>query len=99
MTSGTAVILGPVGANFGAGMYGGMAFVYDSNDSFETNVNPETVIWQRIASAYWEDVLKDLVAEHVTATQSRFAEQLLLDWQRELPRFWQGVPRDKLGRK
>ncbi|MBV8649892.1 MAG: glutamate synthase large subunit, partial [Alphaproteobacteria bacterium] len=98
MTSGTAVILGPVGANFAAGMHGGMAFVYDTNDSFETNVNPDTVIWQRVASLDWEEVLKDLVADHVAATQSRFAEQLLLDWHRELPRFWQVVPRDMLAR-
>jgi glutamate synthase (NADPH/NADH) large chain len=96
MTSGTAVILGPVGANFGAGMHGGMAFVYDTADTFETNVNPDTVVWQRVATAYWEDVVKSLVAEHVATTQSRFAEQLLLDWKRELPRFWQIVPKDML---
>ena len=40
----------------------------------------------------------DLVAEHALATQSRFAEQLLLDWARELPRFWQVVPKEMLAR-
>ena len=29
MTGGTAIILGAVGDNFGAGMTGGMAFIYD----------------------------------------------------------------------
>ena len=29
MTGGTAVILGPTGRNFGAGMSGGTAYVYD----------------------------------------------------------------------
>jgi glutamate synthase (NADPH/NADH) large chain len=98
MTGGTAVILGRVGANFAAGMYGGMAFVHDSDGSFETIVNPETVIWQRVATPYWDGVLRDLVAEHAAMTQSRLAEQLLLDWARELPRFWQVVPKEMLGR-
>ena len=31
MTGGTVVILGKVGDNFGAGMTGGMAFIYDPN--------------------------------------------------------------------
>jgi glutamate synthase (NADPH/NADH) large chain len=98
MTSGTAVILGPVGANFAAGMYGGVAFVYDPEGSFETAVNGETVIWQRVASLYWEEMLKTLIAEHVAATQSRFAETLLLDWDRSLPHFWQVVPKEMLAR-
>ncbi len=92
MTGGIAVILGPVGDNFGAGMTGGIAFVYDSDGTFNRQVNPETLIWQRVASAYWENRLKDLVRRHVRETQSRFAERLLNDWRRELPRFWQVVP-------
>ena len=39
MTGGTAIILGQVGDNFGAGMTGGMAFVYDKNNNFENFVN------------------------------------------------------------
>ncbi|MBV9522747.1 MAG: glutamate synthase large subunit, partial [Alphaproteobacteria bacterium] len=96
MTGGTAVILGPVGANFAAGMHGGMAFVYDAEGDFATAVNPDTVIWQRVASAYWAESLKDLLEQHVAATQSRFAEQLLADWDRALPHFWQIVPKDML---
>ena len=34
MTGGSIVILGDVGDNFGAGMTGGMAFVYDPNNEF-----------------------------------------------------------------
>jgi glutamate synthase (NADPH/NADH) large chain len=98
MTGGIAVILGKVGANFAAGMHGGTAFVYDADDSFATVVNPDTVIWQRVAAPHWDAVLMDLVAEHALVTQSRFAEQLLLDWARELPRFWQVVPKEMLAR-
>ena len=39
MTGGTVVVLGEVGDNFGAGMTGGMAFIYDPNNEFEKRVN------------------------------------------------------------
>jgi glutamate synthase (NADPH/NADH) large chain len=98
MTGGVAVILGPVGANFAAGMTGGMAFVHDAEGAFPLRVNPETVVWQRIETAHWESVLKSLVEEHVRETQSRFAEQLLVNWDREIGRFWQVVPKEMLTR-
>jgi glutamate synthase (NADPH/NADH) large chain len=98
MTGGTTVILGPVGHNFGAGMTGGMAFVYDADGGFEHSVNDDTLIWQRVATPYWDGVLKDIVAEHVRETQSRFAEAIVRDWDRELPKFWQIVPKEMLTR-
>jgi glutamate synthase (NADPH/NADH) large chain len=98
MTGGNAVILGAVGDNFAAGMYGGMAFVYDPENTFPARVNPETVLWQRVETPYWEGVLRALVEEHVQQTQSRFAEKLLLDWNAELGSFWQVVPKEMLAR-
>ncbi len=98
MTGGTAVILGAVGDNFAAGMTGGMAFVYDPAGNFPARVNPDTVIWQPLATRYWEGVLRDLVEMHARRTQSRLAEQLLLDWPRVRGRFWQVVPKDLLQR-
>ena len=43
MTGGRVVVLGPTGRNFGAGMSGGMAFVYDPDDHFNGLYNPEMV--------------------------------------------------------
>ena len=94
MTGGVAVILGPVGDNFGAGMTGGVAFVYDSDLTFEHRLNPETLVWERVSTAYWEKRLRRLVETHVANTQSRFAERLLNDWARVLPRFWHVVPKE-----
>ncbi|GIR78485.1 MAG: hypothetical protein CM15mP80_11100 [Alphaproteobacteria bacterium] len=48
MTGGTVVILGPTGENFGAGMTGGMAFIYDPENVFLANVNPETLEIRRV---------------------------------------------------
>jgi glutamate synthase domain-containing protein 3 len=39
MTGGVAVILGPTGKNFGAGMSGGLAFVYDPHGRLPARVN------------------------------------------------------------
>ncbi|MEC8553323.1 MAG: glutamate synthase large subunit, partial [Pseudomonadota bacterium] len=58
MTGGTAVLLGAVGDNFGAGMTGGMAFVYDPDDNFRFRCNTDTVLYQRVLTPYWEDRLK-----------------------------------------
>jgi glutamate synthase (NADPH/NADH) large chain len=98
MTGGHAVILGPVGENFGAGMTGGMAFVYDPEDKFPGLVNPGEVTWQRLSVAHWEAVLKALVTEHVAETQSRLGEQILADWNSERGRFWQIIPKEMLSR-
>ncbi|MGA3304581.1 MAG: glutamate synthase large subunit [Stellaceae bacterium] len=98
MTGGTVVILGSVGDNFAAGMYGGMAFVYDEDGGFARRVNPETVLLQRVEHPHWAGVLKALVMEHARETGSRLAEQILIDWDRELARFWQVVPKEIAGK-
>jgi glutamate synthase (NADPH/NADH) large chain len=98
MTGGTVVILGSVGTNFAAGMTGGIAFVYDAEDTLPHRINPDTVIWQRVETPYWDGVLRGLVEEHVASTQSRVAEKLLIDWEREVGRFWQIVPKEMLAR-
>jgi glutamate synthase (NADPH/NADH) large chain len=98
MTGGTAVILGPVGDNFAAGMTGGMAFIYDPDDELPLAINPDSVICQRIATAHYDGMVRDLIAEHVRETQSAFAERLLIDWHYERTRFWQIVPKEMVHR-
>jgi glutamate synthase (NADPH) large chain len=98
MTGGTAVILGPVGGNFAAGMTGGMAFVYDPQDRFSQQVNPDSVLVQRLASRHWEGVLKALIAAHERETGSRHAASILAQWAREKRRFWQICPKEILPR-
>jgi glutamate synthase (NADPH/NADH) large chain len=94
MTGGTAVILGPVGDNFAAGMTGGMAFVYDTAGDFATRVNPDSVVWQPVASAHWEGVLRSLVERHAEETDSAWAKTILDDWRTALPRFVQVCPKE-----
>lgn len=98
MTGGTAVILGQVGANFAAGMTGGMAFVYDRDKLFERRVNKNSVIYQRIEVGHYETLLRNLVMEHHKETSSSWAELLLVNWDREVRNFWQVVPKEMLNR-
>jgi glutamate synthase (NADPH/NADH) large chain len=98
MTGGIAVILGKVGENFGAGMTGGMAFALDEDESFATHANPESIIWQRFDSAYWEARCKALIAEHAVATGSGWANAVLDDWHMWRERIWQVCPREMLSR-
>ncbi|MCB2013728.1 MAG: glutamate synthase large subunit [Sphingobium sp.] len=98
MTGGTAVILGRVGANFGAGMTGGMAFIYDEDGSFARRANGESIVWQRIDSAHWEGVLRNLVAEHVEVTGSKWSSAIQDDWDRVKGQFWQVCPKEMVSR-
>ncbi|GAO40691.1 glutamate synthase large subunit [Sphingomonas changbaiensis NBRC 104936] len=98
MTGGMAVILGSVGRNFGAGMTGGMAFVLDEDGGFERSANPDSIVWQRLASRHWETKLRALIAEHAEATDSKWAHGILDEWDRWRDRFWQVVPKEMLRR-
>ncbi|MBI1330214.1 MAG: glutamate synthase large subunit [Alphaproteobacteria bacterium] len=98
MTGGMVAILGPIGDNFAAGMTGGMAFIYDADQRFDEHVNSDSVVWQRVSSAHWEGVLRGLIEEHRLETGSAFAQQLLTQWDLELPSFWQVCPKEMVDR-
>jgi glutamate synthase (NADPH/NADH) large chain len=98
MTAGVVLILGDVGDNFAAGMSGGMAYVYDPAGRFAQHVNEDMVIYQRVEVDHYEQQLKALLTAHYKNTQSRFAERVLADFDRELGSFWQVVPREMLDR-
>ncbi len=94
MTGGRAVVLGPTGRNFAAGMSGGYAFVLDLDAD---RVNPELVELQPLAEfedASSHDELRDLVSRHGEETGSTVAEELLADWDAALARFTRVMPRD-----
>ncbi len=98
MTGGTAVILGEVGHNFAAGMTGGMAYVYDTHNHFESRVNSETIIYQRISSEHWEQELKTLIMSHYRETASPLADYILAGWEWERRKFWQVCPKEMIDR-
>jgi len=95
MTGGTAVILGETGRNFGAGMSGGIAYVYDQFNNFETKFNSELCDIQMISSGSEDDkILNKLVSKHFEETNSPLANRMLKDWVNVLTKFKKVVPRD-----
>jgi len=96
MTGGTAIILGEVGDNFGAGMTGGMAFVYDKKDNFENFVNPTSIIWQQVETDFWKSFLKEKLNEFLQETNSVVAKHILNNFDSELQNFKQICPIEML---
>ena len=96
MTGGTAIILGEVGDNFGAGMTGGMAFVYDEKNTFENYANPSSIIWQEIETDYWKSFLKEQLNSFLKETNSKIAKKILENFEVELKNFKQICPIEML---
>ena len=93
MTGGRAVILGPTGRNFAAGMSGGVAFVFDPEGSFSDRVNPEMVLVEEpdVEDCRW---LQNLLVRHHVETGSTVAERLLASWDHQIDRFVKVMPTD-----
>jgi glutamate synthase domain-containing protein 2/glutamate synthase domain-containing protein 1/glutamate synthase domain-containing protein 3 len=92
MTGGAVVVLGEPGRNFGAGMTGGEAFVYDETGAFPLRYNTQLVTITR-PDAGEAERLRALVAAHAAATGSRRARLLLGNWEAHVMRFWRVAPR------
>ncbi|KAL6762553.1 hypothetical protein V8C86DRAFT_1824990 [Haematococcus lacustris] len=95
MTGGVAVILGLTGKNFGAGMSGGIAFVYDPNHTFQALCNKD-VAGDLSPVTEVEDVrlLKSLVQRHIKFTGSPLARRLLMNWDKEVKAFHKVFPHE-----
>ena len=96
MTGGTAIILGQIGDNFGAGMTGGMAFVYDKEDNLADFANPSSIIWQTVETDYWKSFLKENLKEFFNETKSILAKNILDNFEKELKKFKQICPIEML---
>ena len=96
MTGGTVVVLGEVGDNFGAGMTGGMAFVYDPDYVFEKKANPESIVWQSLETDYWISYLKEMVQEHFNETNSNLSKKIIENFDNEILNFIQVCPKEML---
>ncbi len=92
MTGGLIVVLGPTGRNFGAGMSGGLAFIYDDEGTFEQRINPAMIGLERLSEEEEIASLAQLVSVHATATGSPHAQAILKDWDNAVKHFWKVVP-------
>jgi glutamate synthase (NADPH/NADH) large chain len=97
MTAGLAVVLGATGINFGAGMTGGLAWIYDETGGFLGNnryhrafLQPET--WDELDHIARHSI-RELVELHFTKTASKHAHWLLANWSTESEKFVRMTPK------
>ncbi len=93
MTGGRVVVLGATGRNFAAGMSGGIAYVYDPDGQFPSNVNYEMVELEHVGGED-EEWLRAAIARHGSFTKSAIADRILAAWTVEVSRFRKVMPRD-----
>ncbi|HKN38799.1 MAG TPA: hypothetical protein VJ456_06805, partial [Acidimicrobiia bacterium] len=96
-TGGTVVVLGSVSYNFGAGMTGGEAYVYDPDGLLGGRLNSQLVESRRPNDAQSAE-LHFLVERHREHTGSVLAAALLADWDATIRYFWWVAPVDEVAR-
>lgn len=88
MTGGIVCVLGDTGINFGAGMTGGFAYVLDEKGDFDKRINTELVELVELTDLnIHHEHLRGLIGEHLEATQSNRAEQILADFESYIAQF------------
>ena len=93
MTGGRVVVLGDTGRNFGAGMSGGIAYVYDPDGDFDRKVNREMVEVEQLDEADRQFV-RDTIERHHGYTDSAVAKRMLASWSVAVSRFRKVMPTD-----
>ena len=97
MTGGVVVCLGGVGRNFGAGMSGGVAYVFDRHHALREHCNRELVLLETIDGEAAESdrwLVRGLLEDHAALTDSRQARRILETWDHSVTDFLKVVPRE-----
>ena len=94
MTGGRVVILGKTGRNFGAGMSGGIAYVWDPKNALPAQCNMETYELDSVTAANDILELKVLIRNHADYTESPVAKSILENWEQSLRQFVKVMPTD-----
>ncbi|HEV08876.1 MAG TPA: hypothetical protein ENO34_00575, partial [Sulfurihydrogenibium azorense] len=91
MTDGTVMVLGEIGVNFGAGMTGGVAYIYAPNEDINRKINKSYV---EILPLEDEDIdqIEKLLIKHKGYTGSKIAERILTNFREEIENFVKVVP-------
>lgn len=92
MTGGTVVILGSTGYNFAAGMSGGIAYVYDETEIFQTRCNLDSVDLENVWTKDDKEALRVLLEKHYQYTGSERAKEILDNRENRFPLFVKVVP-------
>jgi len=90
MTGGSVVVLGETGNNFGAGMTGGLAFVYDVKKSFKNKINEQSIDINSLSNKIYhrhQDYLLKLLKSYYQKTNSINAKTIIDNYKEEIKNF------------
>ncbi len=93
MTGGRVAVLGKTGRNFGAGMSGGIAYVYNDGGDFEKRCNKELILVEEMISDKDIAELKEMIEKHVKYTGSARGKYLLENFDNEIKNFVKVIPK------
>ncbi|MGI9290399.1 MAG: glutamate synthase large subunit [Gammaproteobacteria bacterium] len=94
MTGGRAVVLGPTGRNFAAGMSGGIAYVWDVEGKFASRCNMGMVDLDPVEDDDDISELREMIELHLEYTGSDVAKRILDEWPEVLSQFVKVMPTD-----
>ena len=94
MTGGRAIIIGKTGRNFGAGMSGGIAYVWNPDGGFAERCNMEMIDLEALDDSEEMDLVRGLLERHVEYTGSTVAADLLARWPEAAWEFTKVMPTD-----
>jgi len=94
MTGGRVVVLGDTGRNFAAGMSGGIAYIWDRNNTFKAKCNMDMVEFENLEVDADIAELKELIENHLNYTGSTVAKAALDNWEATLKQFVKVMPTD-----
>ncbi len=95
MTNGTIVVLGATGRNFGAGMSGGLAYVFDPTGEFvRVRCNGEGVDLEPLFEVGDIQLLESLIRKHVEYTGSSLGQRMLENWSESVKGFVKVFPHE-----
>ena len=93
MTGGTVLILGKIGRNFGAGMSGGIAYIYKEDKRSIKNFNMEMIDLET-PNIQDQDIIYEMLENHFSNTNSEVAEKILSNWKNEKKNFIKVMPKE-----
>ena len=91
MTGGIVIVLGKTGRNFGAGMSGGVAYIYDKDKKFKDKCNMDMVELETLKPAD-EEHIRNLLSSHLHYTKSSVAKKILNEFHKEKNVFVKVMP-------
>jgi len=94
MTGGHLVVLGETGRNFGAGMSGGIAYIFDPEDKFPARCNMGLVGLEDVETVQEKEELYSYIKEHVDMTGSVVGQSMLENWDETVQKFVKVMPHD-----